>query len=122
MKVAPPDQHFRRFQSRAVVGGHGKPIGTGTHDCHQFPPLKVRQGAVDYFIHDAPTIWRLGMDPSDDELFGLYHPLTDERLAWAVARDDEALAERLNALVRQWTASGEIDAILTRWVPVRVTQ
>jgi polar amino acid transport system substrate-binding protein len=82
----------------------------------------VRQGAVDYFIHDAPTIWRLGTDPTDDVLFGLYHPLTDEQLAWAVALDDEELAERLDALVREWTASGEIGAILTRWVPVRVTQ
>ena len=82
----------------------------------------VRERAVDYFIHDAPTIWRLGMEPTDGELFGLYHSLTDERLAWAVALDDEELAERLDALVRQWTASGEIDAILTRWVPVRVTQ
>ena len=55
-------------------------------------------------------------------LFGLYHPLTDEQLAWAVALDDEELAEQLDALVREWTASGEIRAILTRWVPVRVTQ
>jgi polar amino acid transport system substrate-binding protein len=82
----------------------------------------VRQGTVDYFIHDAPTIWRLGVDPADDELFGLYQPLTEEHLAWAVAPDDEELAERLDALVRQWTASGEIQAILTRWAPVRVTQ
>jgi polar amino acid transport system substrate-binding protein len=82
----------------------------------------LRAGEVDYLVHDAPTAWRLGMDPNDRELIGLFEPLTDEALAWAVRKDDEALGDRLDALVSEWKERGEIEAILNRWVPVRVTQ
>ena len=82
----------------------------------------LRADEIDYFVHDAPTVWRLGMNPYDDELIGLFEPLTDEALAWAVRKDDAALGDRLDALVREWKQRGEIDRILNRWVPVRVTQ
>jgi len=82
----------------------------------------VRDRSVDFFVHDAPTIWRLGMDPADRDLFGLYKLLSDEQLAWAVALDNEALASRLDAVVREMRANGDIDEIVARWVPVRVTQ
>lgn len=82
----------------------------------------VRESRVDYFIHDAPTVWRIGMDPNERVLFGLYKPLTKEELAWAVQKDDAELAGQLDALVRAWKANDEIDAIVTDWVPVRVTQ
>lgn len=82
----------------------------------------VRSGAIDYFVHDAPTAWRIGMDPTEKVLFAIYRPLTRERLAWAVRKDDTGLANQLDALVAAWKKNGEIDAVLTRWVPVRVTQ
>jgi polar amino acid transport system substrate-binding protein len=82
----------------------------------------LRAGEVDYFVHDAPTAWRLGMNPNDQELVGLFGPLTHEELAWAVRKDDEELGERLDALVSEWKQRGEIERILYRWVPVRVTQ
>jgi polar amino acid transport system substrate-binding protein len=82
----------------------------------------VRDRSVDFFVHDAPTIWRLGTNPADRDLFGLYKLLTDEQLAWAVSRDNEALAARLDAVVLEMRANGDIDEIVSRWVPVRVTQ
>jgi polar amino acid transport system substrate-binding protein len=82
----------------------------------------LRDRSIDFFIHDAPTIWRLGMNPDDRDLFGLYKLLTREQLAWAVAPGNEALASALDAVVQKMQASGEIDEIVTRWVPVRVTQ
>jgi polar amino acid transport system substrate-binding protein len=82
----------------------------------------VRDRNVDFFVHDAPTIWRLGMNPADRELFGLYKLLTDEQLAWAVARENDALAAQLDAVVLKMRGNGDIDKIVSRWVPVRVTQ
>jgi len=81
----------------------------------------LRAGRIDYFLHDAPTIWMLAGDPRYHDLMGLYQPLTEEQLAWAVSRDDPDLQRRLDALVRQWRREGRIEPILDRWIPVRVT-
>lgn len=81
----------------------------------------LRAGRIDYFLHDAPTIWMLAGDPRYRDLMGLYQPLTEERLAWAVARDDPELQRRLDALVLKWRREGRIEPILDRWIPVRVT-
>jgi ABC-type amino acid transport substrate-binding protein len=82
----------------------------------------VRNGSIGYFVHDAPTAWRLGMDSDERDLLGLFRPLTREYLAWAVQKDDAGLANQLDALVRSWKTQGEIHPIVTKWVPVRVTQ
>jgi polar amino acid transport system substrate-binding protein len=81
----------------------------------------LRAGSIDYFVHDAPTIWRIvgGFASDERELRGLYEPLTEEHLAWAVRREDEALAARLDALVEAWQADGSLEEILDRWIPVR---
>jgi ABC-type amino acid transport substrate-binding protein len=78
--------------------------------------------SIDFFVHDAPTIWRLGMDPGNRKLFGLYKLLTDEQLAWAVAQGNDALAAELDAVVLKMRTNGDIDKIVAHWVPVRVTQ
>jgi len=81
----------------------------------------VRAGDVDYFIHDAPTVWRVvGRPPkSDPELIGLYRPLTDEYLAWAVRKDDAAtLGELLDDKIAEWDKNGELQAVIDRWIPV----
>ena len=75
---------------------------------------------VDYFVHDAPTIWRLTgrLDSRDDDLAGIYRPLTKEFLAWAVAKDDEALATQLNHALKGLRGSGKLQEILDVWIPV----
>lgn len=81
----------------------------------------LRGGDVDYFIHDAPTVWRVvGRPPKEDpELVGLYRPLTDEYLAWAVRKDDAGtLGVLLDAKIDQWQKDGELQAVIDRWIPV----
>jgi ABC-type amino acid transport substrate-binding protein len=77
---------------------------------------------IDYFIHDAPTIWRVTTDPvfRDDALLGLYQPLTEEYLAWAVRQDDEALLRFLDAVVQRWKDDGTLHRIIDRWIRVRL--
>jgi len=81
----------------------------------------LRAGKIDFFIHDAPTVWRVAGTPlhPDPELIGLYTPLTEEYLAWAVRKNDTQLSDRLDAIVKKWKADGQIKAVLDRWVPVR---
>jgi polar amino acid transport system substrate-binding protein len=79
-------------------------------------------GKVDYFIHDAPSIWRFGManNAHGAGLVGLYTPLTEEYLAWAVRRNDEKLKAQLDAAVLKMKQSGVVDAIVRRWIETQV--
>lgn len=81
----------------------------------------VRSGEVDVFIHDAPTVWRIvGRPPHEDaELIGIYKPLTDEYLAWAVRKDDApTLGALLDGKIDDWTKNGELQGVIDKWIPV----
>mgnify|MGYP000620626808 CR=1 FL=1 len=82
----------------------------------------LRKGEVDAFVHDAPTIWSTVGRPlnEDEDLTGLYRPLTHEYLAWAVKKDGgETLRDFLNAALMRWRSDGTLDRVTTRWIPVR---
>lgn len=79
-------------------------------------------GKVDYFIHDAPSIWRFSVPNNADGagLVGLYTPLTEEFLAWAVRKGDEKLKAQLDTAVLKMKQSGVVDAIVRRWIETQV--
>ena len=81
----------------------------------------LRAGRIDFFIHDAPTVWRLAGNPTSRDLQGLYHPLTEEHLAWAVRTNDTKLLALLNTTLAHFKREGLIEPIIDRWIPVRVT-
>ena len=81
----------------------------------------LRAGRIDFFVHDAPTVWLIAGDPSARDLQGLYQPLTEEHLAWAVRPDDIQLLALLDATLDHWKREGVIETIVDRWIPVRVT-
>ena len=80
----------------------------------------LRSGVIDVFIHDAPTVWRIAGNPTEEELLGLFWPLTDEYLAWAVRPSDALLLKELNAVLHAAKENGRLRAILNRWIPMRV--
>lgn len=81
----------------------------------------LRAERIDYFIHDAPTVWRLAGDLEHRDLHGLYRPLTREQLAWAVRPDDVQLHAVLEATLSHWKREGLVEPIVQGWIPVRVT-
>lgn len=80
----------------------------------------LRAGEIDLFIHDAATSWRLAGDRDHPDLISQYQPLTEEALAWAVHRDNEALAQELDRALARMRDNGTLDYIIDRWVPVQV--
>jgi ABC-type amino acid transport substrate-binding protein len=82
----------------------------------------VSNKQIDIFIHDAPTIWRLTANFATEKpgLMGLYRPLTDESLAWAVRRSDGELASALNQALASIKADGTLNKIKGKWIPVQV--
>lgn len=77
---------------------------------------------VDIFIHDAPTIWRLSANTATQKagLIGLYRPLTDEYLAWAVRPEEKKLAHALNQALARLKNDGSLERVLGKWIPVQV--
>jgi polar amino acid transport system substrate-binding protein len=80
----------------------------------------LRAGLIAAFIHDAPTVWRVAGSATERELMGLYQPLTEEYLAWAVRKDDSRLRDALNAQLSVLRANGDLQRVLDRWITVRV--
>lgn len=80
----------------------------------------LRKREIDVFIHDAPTVWRIAGNSKEKELEGLYWPLTNEPLAWAVRKNDEPLRFALNRQLENWRADGSLKQTLSRWVPLRI--
>ena len=80
----------------------------------------LRAKKIDYFIHDAPTIWRLtGGFGRNADLMGLYRPLTHRapRLGRAQGRHGTARSARRNAGAVAEERAGE--SILDQWIVVR---
>ncbi len=80
----------------------------------------LRKNEIDLYIHDAPTSWQLANSLENDDLISLYAPLTEEMLAWAVRKDDAALAADLNRALALMQSNGSLQYILNRWIPVTV--
>jgi polar amino acid transport system substrate-binding protein len=80
----------------------------------------LRNDQIDLYIHDAPTSWQLATTTENGDLISLYKPLTHEKLAWAVRKDDERLAVTLNDALQGLKRSGTLGYIFNRWIPVTV--
>jgi ABC-type amino acid transport substrate-binding protein len=52
---------------------------------------------------------------------GLYRPLTEEYLAWAVRKQDVDLAAELNQALRALLQEGTLARLQGKWIPVQVT-
>ncbi|MCE9614555.1 MAG: transporter substrate-binding domain-containing protein [Lentisphaerae bacterium] len=78
----------------------------------------LKAGDVDVVLHDAPAILEQAMRHEADGLVPIRGVVTEEWLAWAVRRDDEALATALNAALADLQADGTLDSLNHRWIPL----
>jgi ABC-type amino acid transport substrate-binding protein len=76
----------------------------------------LREGEIDAFVHDAVTAWRVGQNEANDTLTSSFSPLTEEYLAWAVRRTDDALHRDLEAVLARWKRSGRLQALFDKWL------
>lgn len=81
-------------------------------------PVYLNGKMIDVFIDDAyAVLWLLTRNEAAFEVTS--GPLTEDELAWAVAMDNEALLTQVNDALQTWTANGQRDEILDRWIPYR---
>ena len=82
----------------------------------------LKAGEIDYFVHDAPTVWKYTVLPKtqDHELFGLYEYMTEEPLAWAVKKGNTQLRDKLNNALDKMQQQGLVQGITNKWLPLRI--
>ena len=76
----------------------------------------LQTGAIDVFIHDAVTAWRVGGEATHETLTGLFSPLTEEYLAWAVRKTDDTLHKDLEGVLVRWQRTGRLQALFRKWL------
>ena len=81
---------------------------------------KLKNGSVDYVIHDAATSWSLATDTTRQDFMSLNNELTDERLGWAVNKNNSALLQTVNQQLAIMQRDGILRAIINKWIPVTV--
>jgi polar amino acid transport system substrate-binding protein len=74
-------------------------------------------GEVGVVLCDAPMALWLASENESRGVVAMTQLMTREQLAWAVRRDDAALAESVNAALRGWKQEGKLRAMIHRWVP-----
>jgi polar amino acid transport system substrate-binding protein len=80
----------------------------------------LREGEIDLFVGDAPTVWSIASNPDETGLAGLFRPLTDGRLAWAVRDEDNALIRDIRRTVDRWRRDGTLRRVIDRWLPIQI--
>jgi len=79
----------------------------------------LARGRIDLFIHDAPTVWWLAGENENRGLMSMEFFLTEEFLAWAVAKENLWLFAEANRFIETETANGNIPAMVDRWMPIQ---
>ena len=71
---------------------------------------------IELFIHDAPTAyWMAGL--YQNQGVTVAPPvLSQDLMCWGVNLENQQLLNQVNQILAQWSATGAIDSILTRWV------
>lgn len=79
----------------------------------------LRQGLIDCFLHDSPTIWHYSNN-RDSQITGIYWKFSNEKIAWAVNRKNVYLLNRINSVLDRWRTSGKSAKIISKWIPFRI--
>jgi polar amino acid transport system substrate-binding protein len=71
---------------------------------------------IDYYIDDFAAIANI-LSYDEAQLAFLPYPLQGQNLCWAVRPDQEELRRQCDETIARWKKSGELDRMLTRWMP-----
>lgn len=78
--------------------------------------FSLKRGSIDLFVDDGPAVAWL-VSENEAYLKGLWTPLNEEYLAWAVSRGNRDLLVTLNDTIRRWQADGTLTRVIEKWLP-----
>lgn len=73
---------------------------------------ELLKGRIDAVISDASSI----SNAKHTNLVGMYEPLNEENLAWAVSKKHPELLKVLNTLLEEWQKDGTLQRIKEKWL------
>ncbi len=73
---------------------------------------------IDLFISDSPTVWWLAGMNEVQGLVVVRVFLSQEQLAWAVAKSNPELLQSVNGALDKMQKDGRAAAIIKRWIPL----
>ena len=79
----------------------------------------LKNKVIDCYVHDSPTIWSYATK-YDSELTGVYWKLSNEKMAWAVRKNNFDLLNSVNRILEKWRYSGKSSSIISKWIPYKI--
>jgi polar amino acid transport system substrate-binding protein len=73
---------------------------------------------IDLFVSDSSLIWYLGGTYGNDGLSVVPMALSEEPLAWAMRKTDEALLQSVNEFLNKHIQDGQMLQVFRRWTAV----
>ena len=72
---------------------------------------------IDALVYDAPMVCHYAARSTSKKLVPVLVMATEEYLAWAVRKDEEELAKRINQFIKTISDSGELQREIKQWIP-----
>ncbi|NEX15580.1 MAG: hypothetical protein C1943_02805 [Halochromatium sp.] len=82
--------------------------------------IALRAGEIAIFIHAATTAWALAANPHETELTPLFQALSIEHWRFVMRTEDTQLRRDLDRVLKSWRASGRLERIIQRWIPLQI--
>jgi polar amino acid transport system substrate-binding protein len=82
--------------------------------------VAVMNNEIDYFFHDAPSIWYYTAELSLKGIMGWYVPYTKEHLAWAFSPKNIDLRDKADEVLQRWRKNGQLNRMIQKWIRVQV--
>lgn len=79
-------------------------------------PIHLANRRIDYYVDDFAAVANL-LSADEAQLAFLPYPLQGQNLCWAVRPDQAEFRQQCDAILARWKKSGELDRMLTRWMP-----
>ncbi len=76
----------------------------------------LQRKKVDMVIHDAPLVW-WSASRNETDLVAFRELLNNERLAWAISKNNRELLNEVNEVLMEWRERGSGLDILQNWFP-----
>ena len=123
---SPADLLFTRERVGVVKNTTGEAFARRFMSNAEIVPLKEASEAADFFdgnrigvfVHDAYAIGWL-VSQHESTIAGIWSPLSNDYLAWAVSRGNPKLLKQVNHVLEEWKSIGTLDTVLDRWLPGR---
>lgn len=79
-------------------------------------PYELRRKRIAMYVDDGHSVAWLASE-NEGKLTGIFLPLTEEKIGWAVRRTDPEFLAEVNGILHRWRRNGVLKATISQWMP-----